>query len=409
MEEIFEKTYTLRLTDFDSRMELRPACIMDIFQAAAGEHAEKLGVGFKPMIERELMWVIAKFKIKFLNRVGLYQQVKVRTWPLAPEKVGFQREYIMEDMKGRMIAGASAQWVLMHSTRRRLMPVKDVYPENIKYCGIRIFDDRLVKCPDSENCQEQTLVCPALSDLDVNGHVNHCKYAAYVTDALGQIDERIDTIQIDYHREVKLAQPLHIKIDRNGDTVLAKGESDAGESMFNAMIKLREPFDPKEVDYTLRRAVESDIRPICSAADIVWHERYSSILVPQQITYMLDKFQSPHAVRGQMVDGYIYDLLMAGEEIGGYSAYKLYPDHVYLSKLYILAPHRKKGLSRKMLENVVKLARESGVDKIRLNVNKYNSDSIAAYKALGFKVVADEVNDIGHGYVMDDYVMEAQL
>ena len=110
-----------------------------------------------------------------------------------------------------------------------------------------------------------------------------------------------------------------------------------------------------------------------------------------------------------MAEGYIYDLLMAGEEIGGYSAYKLYTDHVYLSKLYILAPHRKKGLSRKMLENVVKLARESGVDKIRLNVNKYNSDSIAAYKALGFKVVADEVNDIGHGYVMDDYVMEAQL
>jgi hypothetical protein len=38
-------------------------------------------------------------------------------------------------------------------------------------------------------------------------------------------------------------------------------------------------------------------------------------------------------------------------------------------------------------------------------VNKYNF-AIDVYKRLGFVTVADEVNDIGNGFVMDDYVME---
>ena len=43
---------------------------------------------------------------------------------------------------------------------------------------------------------------------------------------------------------------------------------------------------------------------------------------------------------------------------------------------------------------------------IRLWVNRLNRGSIAAYLRLGFTVHHDECNDIGHGYVMDDHVME---
>lgn len=45
--------------------------------------------------------------------------------------------------------------------------------------------------------------------------------------------------------------------------------------------------------------------------------------------------------------------------------------------------------------------------KIQLTVNKHNINSINAYKKWGFKTIDSVVTDIGSGFVMDDYIMEA--
>ena len=56
-----------------------------------------------------------------------------------------------------------------------------------------------------------------------------------------------------------------------------------------------------------------------------------------------------------------------------------------------------------------KLAIESGKSVISLTVNKHNSNSIEAYKKMGFEIIRPMVTDIGSGYVMDDYYMEKKL
>ncbi len=44
-----------------------------------------------------------------------------------------------------------------------------------------------------------------------------------------------------------------------------------------------------------------------------------------------------------------------------------------------------------------------------LQVNKRNANAINSYQKYGFVVREVTVDDIGHGYVMDDYVMEKKL
>ena len=61
------------------------------------------------------------------------------------------------------------------------------------------------------------------------------------------------------------------------------------------------------------------------------------------------------------------------------------------------------------MEYLKGLAKENRVDKIGLRVNIYNTNSIAAYEKFGFKTIAEDVADIGGGYVMDDYIMEMKL
>ena len=55
------------------------------------------------------------------------------------------------------------------------------------------------------------------------------------------------------------------------------------------------------------------------------------------------------------------------------------------------------------------LCRESGLTAIYLTVNRHNTHAYEVYLHSGFSVIDEEVNDIGCGFVMDDYIMQAEV
>ena len=80
-----------------------------------------------------------------------------------------------------------------------------------------------------------------------------------------------------------------------------------------------------------------------------------------------------------------------------------------LHKLYLLAELRGRGLGSRLLLFCEDAARAAGARRLVLNVNKRNDRAIAAYRRNGFRVAASVVNDIGGGFVMDDFVMAKEL
>ena len=63
-------------------------------------------------------------------------------------------------------------------------------------------------------------------------------------------------------------------------------------------------------------ASEAEIEALCGIAERVWHLTYDSLVPKGQVEYMLEKFQSPHAVKEQMSTlNYRYYLLVCGGEI----------------------------------------------------------------------------------------------
>lgn len=148
------------------------------------------------------------------------------------------------------------------------------------------------------------------------------------------------------------------------------------------------------------------IKTLSALASSIVKEHYDPILGAEQNDYMIEKFQSVKGITEQLENGYEYDLVKEGEGLAGFLGFYPRKEELYLSKLYLRKEERGKGLSKKMLAFLVQKAREKGLASIVLNVNKYNDSSIQAYKKLGFAKIGEEVNDIGHGYVMDDYVLE---
>ncbi|MGN0077695.1 MAG: GNAT family N-acetyltransferase [Coriobacteriales bacterium] len=135
---------------------------------------------------------------------------------------------------------------------------------------------------------------------------------------------------------------------------------------------------------------------------------YDPIIGPEQNDYMIELFQSPRGIAEQIAQGSRYYLCLHGGQQAGYIAFYPKGDAMYLSKFYLDARFRGQGLSRQMLAFVEEAARAEGLAAIELNVNR-NNPAVNAYIHLGFDVAAQVTADIGHGFIMDDYLMRKPL
>lgn len=145
---------------------------------------------------------------------------------------------------------------------------------------------------------------------------------------------------------------------------------------------------------------------IADLAKIIWTEHYTPIIGEKQVTYMLNKFQSVSSIEHQIESNVKYYLLINRDTPVGYFSYNLKNDSLFLSKLYVLNAARGKGIGKSALSFLGIQAKELGLKKIQLTVNKYNTNSISAYQKMGFVNIKAIVQDIGDGYVMDDFVLE---
>ncbi len=147
------------------------------------------------------------------------------------------------------------------------------------------------------------------------------------------------------------------------------------------------------------------IKIAAGLADTIWRPYYTQLIGEPQVDYMLEKFQSEGAIAAQIKEGTLYFLIAKQKEYIGYLAVTPETDQnaLFLSKVYLKKNQRKKGYGRKAVEFIEDLASQHGLGYIRLTVNKNNIDSLAAYEKMRFKRIRSLVQDIGGGFVMDDY------
>jgi diamine N-acetyltransferase len=146
------------------------------------------------------------------------------------------------------------------------------------------------------------------------------------------------------------------------------------------------------------------IQAVAALAQEIWTRHYTPLIGPEQVEYMLEKFQSVEAITRQMeTEGFEYILVPDS----GYAAWvpDLEKKSLFLSKIYVKADRRGLGLGRTLLELAEQRARALGCTELCLTVNRHNADTIAFYERMGLHKTNELVQDIGHGYVMDDWRM----
>jgi GNAT superfamily N-acetyltransferase len=167
-----------------------------------------------------------------------------------------------------------------------------------------------------------------------------------------------------------------------------------------------------ELEIAIVRARREQLPDVQRLAGVIWRAHYPGIIAHEQIDYMLE-----HGYALDMLAGFLDAsdrgllLAMVDGDIAGFAAWCVTerPTEAKLDKLYVLQAQQRRGLGGRLIACVEDHARAAGADTLALNVNKHNVQAVRAYEKHGFAVRAAVVVDIGHGFVMDDYVMAKSI
>ncbi len=169
-------------------------------------------------------------------------------------------------------------------------------------------------------------------------------------------------------------------------------------------------------DLTMELTVQTVTTPVAfekvrELAKEIWPPTFSSILTQAQIEYMLDMMYAPEVFLEEQTRGIIWELILNtdGQAIG-YVSWSCNANGVgKLNKIYLRLQYHGLGLGTKILQYVKDRCRQLGCQTLQLNVNKQNQKAIRSYRKNGFQIIESTTNDIGNGFVMDDFIMRCDL
>lgn len=167
----------------------------------------------------------------------------------------------------------------------------------------------------------------------------------------------------------------------------------------------------REIEFSIDAAGRSHLTTISALARKIWYQHYPGIITEAQIEYMLERDYALATLKRDLEQGICMDIMQIDNKVVGFSAYGTTDKEgeIKLHKLYLLGSLQGQGLGSRLLEAVEKNVIKRGYSKIILQVNKNNEKAIRAYERNGYYQQASVVDDIGGGFVMDDYVMAKQL
>ena len=220
----------LSFDDFDAKGNVKAASLMRAFEHVASVHAEKLGFGYEPMIAQNYIWVLSKLRFKLYGVLEAEKTYILETCPRPKKGVTWSRDYYIYDGEDLMAAGTS-QWCIINFETRRIERTKlDFDGEFIDH---EPFEDGIGKIRVNEEGIALAFSHPVTEDdLDINQHVNNCRYADIIEPVLsGHTD-----IMIHFAKEAVLGDEILIYTEENEGVIAVMGKLKDGTVIFQAKV-----------------------------------------------------------------------------------------------------------------------------------------------------------------------------
>ena len=182
MEPLYSREFYINNASTDRFGRAKASYLLDILQEVAGDHSAILGTDREALTDRNLFWAVIRHRVQITRLPGPGETIRVETWPMPTTRTAYPRSTIAYDERGQEVFRAISLWVLMdRDTRAMVLPGRSgvEVTGTLRGCELAAPGSMVPR-----EFAETELRRVHFSDLDINGHMNNCRYLDWVTDLL---------------------------------------------------------------------------------------------------------------------------------------------------------------------------------------------------------------------------------
>lgn len=212
--EITNMDFSVRFSDCNEYSRLKLSRLFQFMEEAAIVDAERNGYGLWNLMKAGYTYVITRMKVRLNHTPLLGEDLKVSTWTkeIFKDKVAI-KDFSIIDGQGHKLVEGTSSWLLVNlATGKSEAPSASPFPVTL-HPDLSAMPEMLDILPLGENPRVVYQEQARNSDMDVNHHVNHCRYVDWVEDCLSKEERKergIRSLQLNYIHQVGLGEKVDI-------------------------------------------------------------------------------------------------------------------------------------------------------------------------------------------------------
>lgn len=238
----YERTCGLEARDTGLLGQCRPSGVLTLLQEAAAAAAVEIGLSGPKMLEKyHAIWMVARMWYRLERPICWGDQVTVRTWHRADQGAALYRDFDLA-INGVRAGEAVSTWVLAEADSRRLLRMSRLDEPRDTGGGALCKEKLLTKIRMPEGMAPAGSRTFYYSDTDINGHVNHVRYADAMADVIhlekllpGRF---VSELQIGYLAECRAGESIALSTAQDGDAWYVRGADEDGKARFDGFLRL---------------------------------------------------------------------------------------------------------------------------------------------------------------------------
>ena len=222
MEPLFTKTYEVTATAVDRFGRLKASRLLECLQEVSGAHSELLHVGHMELTQKDLFWAVIRHRVQITRLPGKGEKLRIETWPMPTTRTAYPRSAVAYDENGEECFRSISLWVLMdRRSRAMVLPGKSGVEVSgyLRGCELTapggIMPRQMVR---------QDIRPVRYTDLDMNGHMNNCRYLDWIGDLLPSSfhkDHQLREFTLCYLSEIRENEELALHWELSDQQILA--------------------------------------------------------------------------------------------------------------------------------------------------------------------------------------------
>ena len=182
MEPLFSKKFQISPVGVDRYGRLKASQLLAYLQDVAGDHSALLGTDQAHLVAQGLFWAVIRHRVQVTRLPAAGETIRIETWPMPTTRTAYPRSSIAYDEQGNECFRSISLWVLMDAaTRALVLPGKSGVTVSGLLRGCELQTPSSMTPREMPEFEERTV---RYTDVDLNGHMNNCRYLDWVADLL---------------------------------------------------------------------------------------------------------------------------------------------------------------------------------------------------------------------------------